>query len=262
MLAGLLAVALAQAPAPAAPTRPARPPELFLASFPLVSSLAGPVDWGAVALRVAPGAGAGAPLPAFLARRRLRARDGVYLVTGLSEVASRDPVLPRHRGPSWVIDYDQPAFGPALEAARAQLGPTPGAAALTAFSAAYLARKDYTRGFDLASQVAASREGDCTEHAVFLAGLLRAFKVPARAVLGLLLLPTQAAPGAYGHMWVEAWVDGRWVALDAAVPEALGAARLPVGELEDEGPGYRLGTMRLGLAMRFDRLELLAADAR
>jgi transglutaminase-like putative cysteine protease len=246
----LVALALAQASA--------EEPVAFLAELPVESKLEGPVVWGQVALRVTPRADAVAP-PAFVARRGATLRGGTYLVDHLDAVASKDAVLPRHRRPSWVIDYDQPAFAPAVEAVRAQLGARPSAAALTGFAAAYLNKKGYSRAFDLASRVAVTREGDCTEHAVFLAALLRSFGIPARAMLGLVVLAPRGRAVAFGHMWVEAWVNGRWVVADAAVPDAVASAHLPVGELAEEGPSYPLALARLLQSMAFERLELVAA---
>ncbi|MBI4600975.1 MAG: transglutaminase domain-containing protein [Planctomycetes bacterium] len=70
--------------------------------------------------------------------------------------------------------------------------------------------KNLNTAFATAKEVFAAREGDCTEHAVLLAALLRAAGVPARVVAGLVLYE-----GAFvGHMWTEAHV-GEWVPLDA-----------------------------------------------
>jgi len=63
-----------------------------------------------------------------------------------------------------------------------------------------------------ASQILAEAKGDCTEYSLALVALLRADGIPAREVSGL----AYAGDG-YGfafHAWAEAYVDGRWVALD------------------------------------------------
>src|SRR4029079_12958899 len=49
--------------------------------------------------------------------------------------------------------------------------------------------KNFSTAFATAADVARSLEGDCTEHAVLLAALCRARKIPARAAFWLLFYP-------------------------------------------------------------------------
>jgi len=75
-----------------------------------------------------------------------------------------------------------------------------------------ISRKNYSIGFASAKEVLQRLEGDCTEHSVLLAALLRAVGIPSRAVAGLVY-----ADGAFGyHMWNEAFV-GKWIPLDATL---------------------------------------------
>jgi hypothetical protein len=55
------------------------------------------------------------------------------------------------------------------------------------------------------------RRGDCNEHAVLVAALVRAAGVPARIVAGI----AYADDGFYYHAWNEVWLDGGWVSADA-----------------------------------------------
>ena len=231
----------------------------FLHSVALESQLEGPLDWSSVALEVTP-RDEHAGESAFITRRKTKLKGGVFLVDRLDQLATADAVAPRYRKASWVIDFDQPGFTAAWDAAVAALGKKPTVDAVTAFASGYLTRKSYDRGFDLASYVATHRGGDCTEHAVFLAALLRRFGIPARAVVGLALIPTAHKPLAFGHMWVEAYVDRRWRVADAAIPAELNVARLPAGELVDEGPGYALSLVTQVNTLAFQRLELKAGS--
>jgi transglutaminase-like putative cysteine protease len=61
-----------------------------------------------------------------------------------------------------------------------------------------------------ARDVLRARRGDCNEHAVLVAALLRAAGVPARIVAGL----AYANGGFYYHAWNEVWLDG-WISVDA-----------------------------------------------
>ncbi|MGL4552409.1 MAG: transglutaminase-like domain-containing protein, partial [Gemmataceae bacterium] len=77
-------------------------------------------------------------------------------------------------------------------------------------------RFDAGVGFPPASQTAGDLKGDCRQHALLLAALLRASDVPARTALGLIYTrePGKGPVFAF-HMWTEAYLGGRWVALDA-----------------------------------------------
>ena len=85
--------------------------------------------------------------------------------------------------------------------------------------------KDLSVGFATAGEVARTRVGDCTEHAVLLAALLRAANIPSRTVSGLVYIDqflNQHDVFGY-HMWTQAWItdrnsSGRWIDLDAALP--------------------------------------------
>lgn len=233
----------------------------FLHELKLESTLSGPVVWPEVVLAVSART-ADVSKAAFAVRRGLKPGSKDLVVTKLDQVLAKDKPLPRHTKASWVIDFDQKAFIAALDALKEQKGDKPSVDDIVAFAADYLTRKSYDRGFDLASQVATRRGGDCTEHAVFLAGLLRFKGVPARTVMGMALVPQADAPGgkpaAFGHMWVEAFVGGAWRIADAALPQSLNAAYLPAGELTDEGPGYAMSLFTPLNTMAFERLELRA----
>ena len=81
--------------------------------------------------------------------------------------------------------------------------------------------KDLSVGFATASDVARTRQGDCTEHAVLLAAVFRAAGIPSRCVTGLVYADQFAGhEGVFGfHMWTQAWVEGRWVDYDATLPD-------------------------------------------
>jgi hypothetical protein len=70
--------------------------------------------------------------------------------------------------------------------------------------------KNLSTAFATAREVAETKEGDCTEHAVLLAAMLRAAGMPSRVVAGLLY-----HGGSFvGHMWTEVHL-GEWIPLDA-----------------------------------------------
>jgi hypothetical protein len=89
------------------------------------------------------------------------------------------------------------------------------AAALEKFVDGYIVKSDYSSALATAAEVARSRQGDCTEHAFLLAALCRARGLPARVVIGLVLVGEPTQRGFAYHMWNEVWIDGRWAPLDA-----------------------------------------------
>ncbi len=100
-----------------------------------------------------------------------------------------------------------------------------------------LTQKNFSTAFASAAEVAERLEGDCTEHAVLLAALLRARGIPSRVAVGLVYIPRQAKMG--GHMWTEAYLDGGWVPLDATLGRGgIGGGHLKVADssLADSAP--------------------------
>ena len=76
--------------------------------------------------------------------------------------------------------------------------------------------KGLETAFATASEVMETREGDCTEHGVLLAALLRAAGLPSKVAAGLIY-----HDGAFvGHMWTEVYI-GEWVPLDATLGECV-----------------------------------------
>ncbi|MHC4201517.1 MAG: transglutaminase-like domain-containing protein, partial [Planctomycetota bacterium] len=77
--------------------------------------------------------------------------------------------------------------------------------------------KNLDRAFASAKEVMQDRAGDCTEHAVLLAALLRAAGIPSRGASGILYFELPGAgPAFVYHMWTEGYV-GDWVPLDATL---------------------------------------------
>jgi hypothetical protein len=76
-------------------------------------------------------------------------------------------------------------------------------------------QKNFSTALATAAEVASKLEGDCTEHAVLLAAMLRAKEIPSRVAVGLVYAESQQAFA--GHMWTEALVDGHWMPLDATL---------------------------------------------
>lgn len=132
-------------------------------------------------------------------------------------------------GDSAMIDPRDPRIRElAIEALRdAPADPAVRAETLRATVFRHMSRKNLDVGFASASDSVRTGEGDCTEHAVLLAALLRADGVPARVASGLIYADAFVGErDIFGfHMWTQALleVDGRerWVDLDATLGPAL-----------------------------------------
>ncbi len=76
--------------------------------------------------------------------------------------------------------------------------------------------KNFSTAFAPASDVVRNLSGDCTEHAVLVAAMLRAVGVPSRVVVGLVYFQDDRLriKGFGYHMWDEVYVNQRWVAID------------------------------------------------
>jgi len=122
-------------------------------------------------------------------------------------------------------------------AARTIVEPAQIAMAMERYVNQKLQRKDFSTALASAAEVARSLRGDCTEHAVLLAAMLRARNIPSRIAVGLVYIEPLAAFG--GHMWTEALLGDQWVPLDATLGlGGTGADRIKLADssFADKGP--------------------------
>jgi hypothetical protein len=114
------------------------------------------------------------------------------------------------------------------------------AVALEAYVHGAMAAADFSQAFATAAEAARNRRGDCKAHAVYLAALARAQKLPARVVIGLVYMPQARTFG--GHMWTEVYIisspgaAGRWIALDATLGKGgIGGGHLQIAHSSMSG---------------------------
>jgi len=114
-------------------------------------------------------------------------------------------------GQKVIIDLARRAVGDTSDAAEA-------ARRIEAFVADYVVDKSLSVGYASAAEVAVSRQGDCSEHAVLTAALCRAVGIPAQVVTGLAYVSQWSTfrNGFGGHAWVQVYLGDKWVGLDAA----------------------------------------------
>ena len=166
------------------------------------------------------------PLPSSGAQRVDAAADGASWRVDIdsargSAAAAGDASDPRYRDASPIIDSDDPVIRDAVQRtlASARAGDAARAEALRAFVHRHITGKDLASVFASASSVMRDRSGDCTEHAVLLAAMLRAAGIPSRLAAGMVYAREFAGVrGCYAwHMWTQALIDGEWRDLDATL---------------------------------------------
>ncbi len=142
--------------------------------------------------------------------------------------APDDPPSEEDRQANNMVQSDNPAIvALARQVVPAENDPWQVAVALEKFVRGYIVSSDYSQAFATAAQVAESRKGDCTEHAVLLAALARARGIPARVAIGLVYTEQTGRPAFGYHMWDEVYIGNRWIPLDATLGRGgIGAAHL------------------------------------
>ncbi len=145
---------------------------------------------------------------------------------------------------------------PRLEDLLAGCAP-PGFACLEALVDRTIRTKSLQHGFAGVSEVLDSSAGDCTEHALLLAALLRKRGVPARIAYGFLL--TEA--GFIGHAWTEARTGKNWFWLDPSFPGGRPYGfKLRLGVIDPAQPVWgQIGVSLLAVAGGV-RAEILEAS--
>lgn len=167
-------------------------------------------------------------------------RDEQSITVALSNNnAYQGTFLPAQLAPSFVIDFDEKATQPFIS------GFTPSKdedikAQIVEYVSGYITEPSYVHGFNFASTVAQQRSGDCTEYAVLTTALSRSEGIPAKLILGIVVVQYPHGLYAYGHAWSEIWVEGQWHTADAALYNdgAIATFYLPSSELQNESMAY------------------------
>lgn len=109
-----------------------------------------------------------------------------------------------------VVALARQAIGDTKDAAEA-------ARRIEAFVGDYIEDRSLSVGYASAAEVAASRQGDCSEFAVLTAAMCRAVGIPAQVVVGVAYVSDFGGhQGFGGHAWAQAYLGGKWIGLDAS----------------------------------------------
>ena len=134
-----------------------------------------------------------------------------------------DPVALEALKPTRYVESDEKII---KDLAKQAVGSTTDAAEaarkIESFVAAYISDKNLSVGYASAAEVAVSKQGDCTEHAVLTAALCRAAGIPAQVVSGLAYVSQWhlLSNGFGGHAWTQVYIGDKWYNIDAAFKSA------------------------------------------
>ncbi|QDU07074.1 transglutaminase-like domain-containing protein [Gimesia aquarii] len=140
--------------------------------------------------------------------------------------------------PTQFVQSDDPRIIKyAKEAVKSETNPWKQALLMERYVYKNLRKKNFSTALASAAEVAKNMEGDCTEHAVLLAAMLRAQNLPSRVAVGMVYIPSRSSFG--GHMWTEVFLDNRWIPLDATLGKGgigAGHIKLTDSSLADNAP--------------------------
>lgn len=119
----------------------------------------------------------------------------------------------------------------------------------------YIFGKTLSVGYASALEVATTRQGDCTEHALLLTAIARALGIPARVATGLAYVPSfgDRDDVFVPHAWTEAYIDGRWQGFDAAL-QGFDSGHIALAVGDGDPVRYFAGVALLG-RLHIDRIQ-------
>ncbi len=251
--------------------------EVLVASFvPAKRRIFGVMEKMRLAVRVETKSGEISEFPSVGAQRVRRIAPNALEITvdaaRGSEPEPGDATNPAYLARSSLIDGSAPSVRRILEATLPkdrETTPSERAELLRRATDRALPSKNLASPFASAAEAAEARGGDCSEHAVLLAALLRETGIPARVASGLVYADRFAGERNVWawHVWTQALLpepDGtlRWRDLDATLPVPYHAAHIcvAVGALE-AGATDPMWSSTLSLIGNLSILDLTGEDA-
>jgi transglutaminase-like putative cysteine protease len=149
----------------------------------------------------------------------------------------------------------------ARNGASGETDPVKAAYRLERYVSTKLKTKNFSTALASAAEVAASLEGDCTEHAMLLAAMLRARQIPSRVAVGLVYVESVQSFG--GHMWTEALLNGAWIPLDATLGQGgIGGGHIKLADsnMADDSPVLVTAFLPLMEVLGKMKIEVLRAE--
>jgi len=192
-----------------------------------------------ITYHLAPAGGKNLSIPSTDNQTVQQTKDGKVIVTVKPATAPVGATFPYAGKDEDVLDALKPAQylqsdnNQIISLARRAVGDTKDAAEaarkIENFVNEYITEKDFSVGYASAAEVAASKQGDCSEHAVLTAAMCRSVGIGARVVSGIVYVEDFAGRKSVfsGHAWTEAYIGGKWIGLDATrAPDGFGPGHI------------------------------------
>jgi hypothetical protein len=155
-------------------------------------------------------------------------------VAGNAAAHEEAPTAAQRRPNNFLQSDDPKVMADAHEAVGSETDPWRKALALERYVFQAIKKNDYSQAFATAAEVARDRQGDCTEHAVYLAAMARSVGIPSRVAIGLVYLSSTQTFDY--HMWTELYIDGRWIGLDGTMAKGgIGGGHLKLAHSSLDG---------------------------
>lgn len=229
---------------------PAKTTVDFLDALLITSPKEIPDDAGSVTFVLKPKPGKEVVLPSTDSQKVTPGADGTIRVTVESIDPSPGQKLPYDGKDAEALEALKPTScvqsgdKAIVEAARKVIGAETDAAAaakkISTWVYENIKTKTLSVGYASALEVLRASQGDCTEHSVLTTAMCRAVGIPARVAAGLTYVKQWAGKknAFLAHQWTQVYVGGKWVDLDATVPQVSrgpGSITLMTGSGEIDG---------------------------
>jgi len=213
----------------------------LLLDSPRKLKLNGKIVRGKLTYTIKPTGGAKINIPSGDNQKVVRKEDGTLIVTvdpvkahksRLIPYKGKDPEILKMLEPTmYVQSDDEKIIALAKQATKGIKDASIAVGRIETFVGEYINEKNLSVGYASASEVAVSKQGDCSEHAVLTAAMCRAIGIPARVVVGLVYVEEFGHRKNIfgGHAWTQAYIGGKWIGVDATRGFGAGHIELSTG---------------------------------
>ncbi|MHC4117621.1 MAG: transglutaminase-like domain-containing protein [Planctomycetota bacterium] len=180
-------------------------------------------------------------VPSSDSQKVQQSENGGVIVTVESVTASTGVKFPYEGADTAILDAMKPSrflqsdHEQVIDLAKRAVGETDDAAEaarrIEAFVAEYIENRGLSVGYASAAEVAASKQGDCSEFAVLAAAMCRSVGIPTQVVVGVAYVSDIAGrQGFRAHVWMRAYMGDKWIGFDPAF-KAIGLGGYGAGHI-------------------------------
>lgn len=262
----LPSTAVAQGPNPETPETPTLQETYHWTAISLDRPIERPLETSAVGFSITPReplADLGAILEGIPNQYVQRKADGsIQLAVDRSRRSALNAMVPSDGdlAPNSWIQSDAPVIK-VLAATLPEGSPSEKLERLIEITRIQLPLLDDSERFRTTVDAITNGRGDSTEHAVVLAALCRAAKIPARVVAGLAYQETDLGPQLQYRMWTLAYIDDQWIHVDSLLGKSPAPAER-FGLISDDLSNPEIDIVTVQPAQMMRNLQVRVAGAK